>query len=115
VIGRGLRARTRGAGRGLQAQTRGLGVGTWDWARTLCTSATTGANASGAIVGEWARAGRTGREHSVLAGTEGNSHAAIAMGTRVWAQTGETSGVCCRGGGRTRLPKGRMRLRGWGV
>jgi hypothetical protein len=61
--------------------------------RTLRASATAGANALGAIAGEWTRAGRTGREHSVLARTEGNLHAAIAMGTRVWVQTGATSGA----------------------
>jgi hypothetical protein len=69
------------------------GVDAWDRARTLRASATAGVNPSGAIAGEWARAGRTGREHSVFARTEGNLRAAIAMGTRVWARTGPISGA----------------------
>jgi hypothetical protein len=96
-------------------RARTPGTDAWDRARTLRAFATADANA-----GEWARAGRTRREHSVLVRTEGNSRAAIVMGTHVLAQTGATSGAgpnrhVLQGGGRTRLPKGRTRLRGWGV
>jgi hypothetical protein len=37
--------------------------------------------------------GRTGREYDILARTEGDSRAAIAMGTRVWARTGARTGA----------------------
>jgi hypothetical protein len=80
----------------------GPGADAWDWTRTLRVSATTGSNA-----GEWARAGRTGREHNVLVRTEGNSRAAIAMETCVWARTGATSGAGPNGrvlqGGRAQM------------
>jgi hypothetical protein len=69
------------------------GADAWDRARTIRASATPSTNAPGAIVGEWARAGRIGREHSVLVRMEGKSRAAIAMGTRVWARTGAISGA----------------------
>jgi hypothetical protein len=52
-----------------------------------------GAHASGANTSYWAQAGRTGREHNVLARTKGDSRAAIGMGTRVWARTGERTGA----------------------
>jgi hypothetical protein len=74
-----------------------MGADAWDRARTLRASATVGAKASGVIAGEWAQADRTGREHSVLARTEGKSCTAIAMGTRVWARTGATLGAGSNG------------------
>jgi hypothetical protein len=77
----------------------------WDRARILRASAT-----AGAIAGEWARVGRTGHEHSVLVRAEGNPRAAIAMGTRVWARMGATSGAGLNGrvlqGGRAHAATG---------
>jgi hypothetical protein len=61
----------------------GPGADAWDRARTLRASATVGAHASGANTGQWAQAGRTGREHNVLVRTEGDSRTAIGMGTHV--------------------------------
>jgi hypothetical protein len=51
------------------------------------------------------RAGRTGREYSILARMEGDLRATIALVTRIWARTGATSGAgsngaCCKGGAR---------------
>jgi hypothetical protein len=88
-----------------------MGTDAWDREQTLRASATAGANASGAIAGEWTRAGRTRCEHSVFARTEGNSRAAIAMEIRVWARTGATSGAGCRGAGARGCRRG---ARGYG-
>jgi hypothetical protein len=75
------RARTGRKGRGLQARTRGTGRGLWAHTRRAQTQV------------NGAQAGRAGREHNILARTEGDSHAAIAMETRVWAQTGARTGA----------------------
>jgi hypothetical protein len=54
--------------------------------------------------------GGTGLEHSILVRTEGDSRAAIAMGTRVWARTSVTSGPSPNGrvlqGGRVHAATG---------